>query len=89
MLATLPRTPRLLLEIALALSPAGLASARRLRDALAAKRAARELAALDDRLLRDIGLDRSDVQRLLARPTPLAGEAGSESLIRRSDGRPP
>ena len=89
MLATLPRAPRALLDIALALSPAGLASARRLRDAFAARRAARDLAALDDRLLRDIGLDRSDVQRLLARPAPLADEAGPESLIRRSDGSPP
>lgn len=89
MLATLPRPHRLLHDIALALRPAALGPARRLRDALVARRAARQLAALDDRLLRDIGLDRSDVQRLLARPAPLAGGAGSESLIRRIDGRPP
>ena len=49
---------------------------RRMRDALAARRAVRELAQLDDRLLRDIGLDRSDLHRALA------GGRDDESLIR-------
>ncbi len=64
---------RLVSGLALAL-PSGFAPLRRVRDALAARRAVRELAQLDDRLLHDIGLDRGEVQRLLARPAPLAGE---------------
>jgi uncharacterized protein YjiS (DUF1127 family) len=67
--------------LAQALRPTGFTPLRRVRDALAARRAARELAQLDDRLLHDIGLDRSDVQRLLARPAPLADGRDEESLI--------
>jgi uncharacterized protein YjiS (DUF1127 family) len=54
----------------------GFLPVRRMRDALAARRAAHDLAQLDDRLLRDIGLDRSDLHRALA------GEQEDESLIR-------
>ena len=54
----------------------GFAPVRRMRDAFAARRAVRELAQLDDRLLRDIGLDRSDLHRALA------GGRDDESLIR-------
>lgn len=35
---------------------------------LEARRTARELCALDDRMLRDIGISRSDIHRLLRRP---------------------
>ena len=35
---------------------------------LAARRAARELSQLDDRMLRDIGISRSDIQRMVRQP---------------------
>jgi uncharacterized protein YjiS (DUF1127 family) len=51
-----------------------LATLRRLLDD---RHARRELAALDDHVLRDIGLTRGDVERELARPltTPIDWEA--------------
>src|SRR5262249_52635699 len=62
--------PRWLAHLFAAIATAGSA----LRAELRARRAAAELASLDDHMLRDIGVGRSEIQTVVRRPTASAAQ---------------